>query len=346
MAGKQNTPTIQHVAREAGVSTATVSRALSNPERVSDGTRERVAMAVSKTGYTANQSARSLRVRATRTILIALPNVGNPYYSTVLDAVVHEAASRRYGVLVANRLGADPSQWLRDFFFSNRADGLLLFDGSLDPNLFLDMPSRDGVLPLVISCDEVPSPGIRSVLTDNFEAGKVATRHLIDLGHRGIGHLVGPSKNTSPSERMLGFRAAMAEAGLPVHEEWVVPGDFSIASGVPVGEYFARLKSRPSAVFCGNDEMAIGMIVGLRAHGLDCPRDISIIGFDDIAVAAHYPPPLTTMRQPREAMGRAATRMLIDILEGERRTGEDGHIILKSQLVVRNSTAPYTEAPQ
>jgi LacI family repressor for deo operon, udp, cdd, tsx, nupC, and nupG len=344
MAGKQNTPTIQHVAREAGVSTATVSRALTNPERVSDATRERVALAVSKTGYTVNQSARSLRVRAARTLLIALPNIGNPYYSTILDAVVHEAASREYGVLVANRLGADPNHWLRHFFFSNRADGLLLFDGSLDPNLFQDLPSRDGVLPLVISCDEVPGPGMHCVLTDNFEAAKRATRHLIELGHRRIGHVIGRSKNASPSERMLGFRAAMAEAGLAVPDEWVVSGDFSMPSGIPAGEHYAQLRSRPSAVFCGNDEMAIGMIVGLRAHGLDCPRDISIVGFDDITVAAHYPPPLTTMRQPREAMGRAATKMLINILEGEHRPGDPCHIVLKSHLVVRASTAPYIEA--
>jgi LacI family repressor for deo operon, udp, cdd, tsx, nupC, and nupG len=284
-------------------------------------------------------------VRAAHTVLIALPNVANPYYSTILDAVVHEAASRGYGVLVANRVGADPGQWLRHFFFSNRADGLLLFDGSLDPELFQDLPARGGALPLVISCDEVPDPPLHCVLTDNFEAGKRATEHLISLGHRRIGHIAGPSKNALPSDRMLGFRAAMAEAGLPVADEWVVSGDFSMQSGVPFGAHFARLPQRPTAVFCGNDEMAIGLIVGLRAEGLECPRDMSIVGFDDITVAAHYAPSLTTMHQPREAMGRAATRMLIDILAGDAPEGERRRVVLRSELVVRASTARYLQTP-
>src|SRR5258708_519962 len=143
-------PTIQDVARHANVSAATVSRVLSTPERVSEATRDRVTLAVRETGYTMNQAARSLRLQRAKTILTAMPGIGNPFYSTILDAVVTEATSRGYGVLVTGRLGDDPARWLSHYFLSNRADGLLLFDGFLDtPNLHVIPAPRTRALPIV-----------------------------------------------------------------------------------------------------------------------------------------------------------------------------------------------------
>ena len=331
-------PTIQDVARQAKVSTATVSRALSNPERVSEEMRERVSAAVRSTGYTMNQSARSLRLKEARTIVIAFPNIGNPFYSAVLDGAVREASSRGYGALVANRLGDDPTGWLRDYFLSNRADGMVLFDGSLDIRQLNELRSPQGRFPLVLSSDELPDTRLHSVMTDNRAAAARATLHLIRSGHRGIGHIHTPSKTpTLTSDRLLGFRDAMAAARLPVLPEWIIDGDFSIGSGESAGERFLELADRPTAMFSANDEMAIGFLAVLRAAGLECPRDISIVGFDDITVSRCMVPALTTMRQPREEIGRVSTKMLLDLLEGGEERVPPVRVVLRSELVVRDS---------
>lgn len=337
----RKTPTIQDVARHAKVSAATVSRVLSSPERVSTSTRERVNAAVEATGYTINQAARSLRMRAARTILIALPNIGNPFYSTILDAAVNEAASRGYGVLVANRLGENPTQWLRDYFFSNRADGLLLFDASLDTEELSNLPVVRNTLPLVVVCDELLDPRFHTVTSDNFDASRRAVQHLIGLGHTRIGHVRGRQVKNLANQRWLGFQAAMHAAGLNFRSDWVIQGDHSMPSGHEAGHKFAQLKDRPSAMFIANDEMAIGFVSAIREHGLDCPRDVSLIGFDDIAVARHYAPPLTTMRQPREQIGTVATEALIDILEGALFERDPLRVVLNCELVVRSSTARF-----
>lgn len=335
----RKTPTIQDVARHANVSAATVSRALSSPERVSEGTRARVAEAVRTTGYTVNQAARSLRMRTARTILIALPNIGNPFYSTILDAVVGEASSRGYGVLVASHQ-EDSAELLSDYFFSNRADGLLLFDGAIDTQMLNGIRVRGGKLPLVVAYDEISDPMVNSVATDNRAAARRVVRYLHELGHRRIGHVTGHSRNSLPNERHIGFEEEMRALGLELRPEWIVRGDYTLPTGVAMGEYFATLADRPTAVFVGNDEMSIGFISALRGQGIECPRDLSVVGFDDIAMSAHYVPPLTTMRQPRELIGRQATEALIDILEDPSASRAPLRVVLTAELVVRGSTAP------
>lgn len=337
MTTTKKTPTIQDVARQAGVSAATVSRVLSVPARVTESTRERVHAAVRDTGYTINQAARSLRMKSARTILMAAPNIGNPYYSTVLDAVLSEASARGYSVLVASRIGDDPNRWLRDYLLSTRADGLLLFDGSLDTNSLHGL-GGDGVsLPLVAAYDEIPDPMVNSVITDNRLAAKRAVRYLAELGHKRIAHVIGPSRNKSTNERLVGFQEAMQELGLPVRSEWLHQGAYNTESGAAAAEQFLAAPELPTAVFCGNDEMAIGLIHRMSVAGIACPRDISVVGFDDVTYASYYNPPLTTMRQPREEIGRMATRSVIDIIEGIA-DQQPLHLVLSSELIVREST--------
>lgn len=335
-------PTIQDVARHAKVSAATVSRVLTNPERVSEATRERVTLAIRQTGYTINQAARSLRLRAASTILIALPDIGNPFYSNILDAAVDEAGLRGYGVLVANRFAGDASRLLNNYFMSSRADGLLLFDGGVDTSLLDVLSTQNGHVPLVVSFDELPSTSVAAVLVDNFEAAQRATEHLIALGHRKIGHIIGPSRDSKPNQRMLGYERAMSRAGLELKHDWMWQGDYSTASGEAAAEAFLQLQDRPTAIFCGNDEMAIGLLSCLRNAGIRCPEDISVIGFDDIAVSAHFYPRLTTMRQPREQIGRLMADSLIDILEGAAAPGAPRRITLRADLIVRESTRSLT----
>lgn len=344
----KKTPTIQDVARFAEVSTATVSRALSSPERVSEQTRARISEAVRVTGYTPNQSARSLRQRTARTILVALPDIGNPFFSVILDAVEREAASRDYGVLVANRFsGGNSGLRMRNYFTSNRVDGLLLFDGSVDLEQLMVLTGNPVPVPLIVACEEIPNAPFHTVKTDNSYAAERATRHLIELGHRRIGHVRGPEGNVLTGEREQGFAKAMQAAGLEMRPEWLLPGGFEMEAGQAAAGHFMRLDERPTAIFAANDESAIGFISGLRQHGLDCPHDVSVVGFDDLAVASHVWPPLTTMRQPRAALGRIAAGALIDLIEGERRSRVPMHMVLSSEMIVRGTTArpPALAAP-
>lgn len=346
MSVQRKTPTIQDVARSAGVSTATVSRALSRPERVSDATRQRVDAAIRVTGYTLNQAGRSLRQHTARTILVALPDIRNPFFSSILDAVEREAASRGFGVLVLNlHLGGRTVQRLHDFLRSNRADGLLLLDGSLDIDQLRPLSAPPFAIPLVLACEDIPQSGLPSVLTDNARAAQRATQHLIELGHRRIGHILGPEANVVARERLAGFQAALAQAGLPLVPDWLFKGSFEMDSGFAVAARYMALAIRPTAVFAANDESAIGFLSGLREHGVHCPNDVSVVGFDDLAVAAHYQPPLTTMRQPREAMGRMAAEALIDLIERPDSLRAPLKIVLNSELVVRGSTGRPARLP-
>ncbi|MHA6298982.1 LacI family DNA-binding transcriptional regulator [Devosia sp. CAU 1758] len=335
----RKTPTIQDVARSANVSTATVSRALSYPDRVSEGTRARVSEAIRVTGYTPNQTARSLRQRTARTILVALPDIRNSFFSSILDAIEREATNRGYGVLVANLfLTHAPARRLQDYMLSNRADGLLLFDGSLDTATLQALATAPYSVPLVVACEEIPNSAFHTVLTDNVQAAERATRHLIDLGHKRIGHLLGPEHNMVARDRLEGFSKALREAELPVRQNWLFRGNFEMESGFGAAAHFMSLEERPSAVFAANDESAIGFLSGLRQCGIICPRDISVVGFDDLGVAAHYAPPLTTMRQPREMLGRMAAETLIDILEDIDEQRGQLRMVLNSDLIVREST--------
>lgn len=339
MIPSRKTPTIQDVARAAQVSAATVSRALSYPERVSEGTRLRISEAIHATGYTLNQAARSLRQRSAKTILVALPDIRNSFFSSILDAIEREATNRGYGVLVANLyLGRETARRLQDYMLSNRADGLVLFDGSLKPETLEAFAVPPYSVPVVMACEEVSHNIFPTVVTDNTVAADRATQHLIDLGHRKIGHIMGPETNVVARDRLAGFRHALQRADLPVPGEWLFRGNFEMASGFAAAARFVSLTDRPTAVFAANDESAIGFLSGLRQHGLECPRDISIVGFDDLAVAAHYTPPLTTMRQPRETLGKIAAETLIDILEDQTLVRGPVRIVLNSELVVREST--------
>lgn len=336
----KKTPTIQDVARFALVSTATVSRALSSPERVSESTRLRISEAVRVTGYTPNQSARSLRQRTARTILVALPDIRNPFFSTILDAIEREATARGYGVLVANRFsGEDSGRRMRDYFLSNRVDGLLLFDGSVDLEQLMMLTGNPTPVPLIVACEEIPNAPFHTVKTDNAFASERATRHLIELGHSRIGHIKGPCDNVLTGERESGFTKAMLAAGIEIRPDWMFPGSFDLEAGIVAAQAFLRLNDRPTAIFAANDESAIGFISGLRQHGLDCPRDVSVIGFDDVAIASYISPPLTTMRQPRAALGRIAAGALIDVIEGQRRSRVPMHMVLSSEIIVRGTTA-------
>jgi len=328
-------PTIRDIARLAGVSTATVSRTLMQPTLVAEETRTQVLRTVAEAGYTPNLLARSLRRREAGAILVVVRDIVNPFYPEIIRGVEHAARGLGFNVLMGNT-DDDPAQEL-DYLRlvqSRRADGMITLTGRIPG---LDDPAVQRV-PIVLAAEPVPGHDLPVVRIDNRAAAAEITRHLIGLGHRRIAHVTGPLEQGLARARLEGWRAALVEAGLPAGDEMVAPGDFRVPSGVAAGQALLARPDRPTAIFVANDESAMGVLSAIHAAGLRVPEDISVAGFDDIPFAEAFDPPLTTIRQPRRAIGETAMAMLHALLDGSPPAERD--VVLPTELIIRRSTGP------
>ncbi len=335
---QQKLATIEDVAALAGVSIATVSRAINEPTKVADATRLRVTAAIAQTGYTTNAMARSLRMRRSNMILILAPDVGDPNFSNILVGLETEASKRGYGLLIGNTQN-DPSRetdYLR-FISSNQADGLILLTGHL-PYGFGQDHGESRLPPMVAVNEPVPGGTVPFVGVDNFEGARIAAEHLISQGHRRIAFVGRSAQRTVSRMREDGYRAALAGAGIPVDPRLIIDGDGTTESGRAAAELMFVRDALPTAFFCVNDATALGVIISLNARRYDLPREFSVMGFDDISFASFVTPSLTTMKQPRLRIGEAAMDMLLGLLEGNR--PDRNQVLLRSELIVRNSVAP------
>jgi LacI family repressor for deo operon, udp, cdd, tsx, nupC, and nupG len=328
------------VARLAEVSTATVSRALATPQRVSAEARARVLDAIAKTGYVPNPAARSLRSQKTFMVLVVLPDLANTFFSKILRGIEETLFEAGYGMIISDLDGSPGKEaHFAAFTAAGRVDGAILLNGHLFGQ------SRDGKgvaaklsIPLVALCEAIPGADIPQIEIDNRDAARRMTQHLASLGHKRIAYVSGPAGNVLERERFQGYRDGLRSAGLAFDPELVFPGDFTLEAGVKAGQGLVSRNGRPTAVFCTSDEMAIGVVRALRSAGLRVPEDISVAGFDDIEFAAAALPALTTIHQPRRELGQTAATVLMDLLQGRPTLKR---IRLKTELVIRDSvTAP------
>jgi LacI family transcriptional regulator, repressor for deo operon, udp, cdd, tsx, nupC, and nupG len=330
---------IQDVARLADVSTATVSRALATPDRVSPEARARVLEAIAKTGYVPNPAARSLRSQKTFMVLVVLPDLSNTFFSKILRGIEETLFEAGYGMIISDLDGSPEKEaHFAAFTAAGRVDGAILLNGHLFGQ------SREGEgqparikIPLVAVCEAIPGADIPQIEIDNRAAAYGMTQHLASLGHRSIAYVSGPASNILERERFQGFKDGLETAGLPFDPALVLPGDYTIEAGVRAGQDLVARSTRPTAVFCTSDEMAIGLMRTLFSAGLRVPEDISVAGFDDIEFAAVAEPPLTTIHQPRRELGQAAASALIELLQGR---SSPKRIRLETELVIRDSVAP------
>jgi LacI family repressor for deo operon, udp, cdd, tsx, nupC, and nupG len=330
---------IQDVARLADVSTATVSRALATPERVSPEARARVLEAIAKIGYVPNPAARTLRSQKTYMVLVVLPDLSNTFFSKILRGIEETLFEAGYGMIISDLDGSPEKEaHFAAFTAAGRVDGAILLNGHLFGQ------SREGegqpariTIPLVALCEAIPGADIPQIEIDNRAAASRMTQHLASLGHRRIAYVSGPPSNILERERFLGFKDGLQAAGLPFDPALVIPGDYTIETGVAAGRDIVARADRPTAVFCTSDEMAIGLMRTLFSAGLRVPEDISVAGFDDIEFAAVAEPALTTIHQPRRELGQAAATVLIDLLQGR---PAPERIRLETELVIRDSVGP------
>jgi LacI family repressor for deo operon, udp, cdd, tsx, nupC, and nupG len=331
--------TIYEVAKRAGVSTATVSRVLSHPDVVAPATRKKVMQAIQRLGYTPNFTAANLRSLRTRKLLVTVPDISNPFFSQILQGIEDAAQRRGYAVL----LGDTQHDYKREERYAQmlkrkEADGLIFLGHRLPKEaaaLVKAMSPR--CAPIVNGCEFSPRLGVPSVHIDNAKAAAEAMAHLYRLGHRRVGVITGPLMSPLSRDRLHGTRTQAAAEGA-AGELMMAQGDFSIASGAAMGDYLLGQTKPPTAIFCFNDGMAIGVIQAARRRNRRVPEDVSVIGFDDIQFAGYTDPPLTTVAQPMREIGEGSVRLLLEILDGNEVTPVS--ITLPHTLMLRSSTAP------
>lgn len=338
--------TIRDIADRAQVSTATVSHVFNNTRYVSSEVRDRVLRVSKELAYVPNSVARSLRSGKTRTIGLVLPDSGNPFFAEIGRHIEENAFAKGYSVIIGNTEG-DPEKesFYLDTLVQKKVDGII-FVSTRGSSASIQQLS-DLRIPIVIADREIDEidcmDNLTVVLTDNLHGGSIAVRHLIDLGHRKIGYIGGPSILTPSASRETGYREVMQNEGLPVDERWVARGDFTCESGYAAARQILQSEPAPSAIFCCNDMMAIGAIRAASDLGLSVPQDLSIVGFDDIALAAYLTPALTTVHQPIKEMGDAITQHLFTAFAAKG-TNAYQRIVFQPVLTVRQSSGKVKPA--
>lgn len=334
--------TIRDIARLARVSTATVSHVINGKGSVSEPLKKRVLDAMTALDYHPDQVARSLKVRRTFVIGVVIPDVANPFFAEVMRGIEDEARRVGYSVIFCNtNESMELERQYLGTLFSRRVDGVLLSSTTVLPG---EHPGVKKRFPMVFF-DRTP-PGFTgtAVVTDNFGATVTAMRHLIRLGHTRIAIITGSQSLSVASSRLDGFRAALQEANLLLPNEYLKVGDFfQVESGYRLSRELMLLPTPPTAIFCCNNKLTLGLMRGLCELGIPCPAQVSVLAFDDFEWVASFRPYLTTVAQPTYLIGKKATEILVGMIQDD----ADGITdtaprieVLPNELRIRESTAP------
>lgn len=338
-------PSIADVAREAGVATSTVSRALTMPGRIAEPTRLKVEAAARKLGYTANQTARSLRVGRTRTIMIVLPEdlyIGaSQTVIEVLRAVGKALTDRGFSLLIANvSREAETDEHILTVASGGTVSGVLLMASAMPGTKSRSL--TDTGLPIVSLHFDMSAQGIPSVVSNDHDATFEAVTELVSLGHRRFLYVRGREGNYHDIERLRGVRTALASRDLPEAALQLYRGDFNFGGGGRAATHFLAQPEaeRPTAVVCANDDTAIGFIKTVVDGGLRVPDDVSVIGFDGASVGAFMLPALSTIQQSTSELGQRAADLLMDLVLGE--PDLERRIEVPCSIVLRESVKAVT----
>lgn len=307
--------TVTDVALLAGVSVSTVSRILNGTARVAADKREAVEAAIEKLQFRPNLSARSLRSGSTTTIGVLTQDLESPYFTGGTKGIEAGLEGSGYAPLLV------PGHWNPQeeldrarLLVSRKVDAMIILGGTLQDAQVADMARQ---LPIAITGRHLVAHNVSSFHFDQVDGGRLATRHLIELGHRHIAHIAGPMEHTDAVERKEGYLRAHSEAGLPVDPRLIVPGNYLESGGLRAAQHLLASGLPFTAIFCANDQTLWGARLALHEQGLEVPRDVSLVGFDDLPQCLYMTPPVTTIHQSIQEMGRAAARAVLAALAGQ-----------------------------
>jgi LacI family transcriptional regulator len=329
-------PSSWDIAREADVSQSTVSRVLNNSPRISRATTMRVLSAAERLGYSPNAAARTLTTGRSKLIGLVVSNITNAFYPEVIEAVVATATGRDYNVVLCNtQEDRDRQLSSLELLIEHQVDGAILTSSMLDSQPMLDKVRLD-YIPLVMVNRTVPNLAADGVRLDNEGAGRIIASHLAELGHTRLGYIGGLETTSTNAARLKGFTSRLAELGIPPLDDVILHGTFTKASGYALAQEILTSNPRPTALFCADDEIALGAMDAILDAGLSIPGDMAIVGVDDVPAASLRPISLTTVRQPAAEMGRQATRLLLDRINSGP-VSDYVDIVLRPRLIVRRT---------
>ncbi|BCL69325.1 HTH-type transcriptional repressor purR [Vibrio nigripulchritudo MADA3029] len=303
--------TIKDVARLAGVSTTTVSHVINKTRFVAEATQEKVKKAVDELNYAPSAVARSLKCNTTRTIGMLVTQSSNPFFAEVVDGVESYCYRQGYTLILCNTGGIYEKQ--RDYIrmlAEKRVDGILVMCSDLTEDL-REMLDAHASIPKVIMDWGPESSQADKIIDNSEEGGYLATKYLLENGHTDIACLTGHEEKVACIERVEGYKRALNEFGVEFNQERILVGNFECDTAVIAADKILAMDKRPTAVFCFNDLMALGVISRLQENGLRVPDDISIIGYDNIELSGYFSPPLTTVHQPKRRVGKTAFEILL-----------------------------------
>lgn len=334
---------IKKVSEVAGVSIATVSRTFSSPNVVSEKTRVKVQKAAKELGYHPNLMARNFRVQRSYSIIVLVPDMANPFFARVIGGLEKAANDKGYTLLLGNtghNLASEKKY--ANLAQTSLAEGIIQLSASYP----LEGEASLRKIPLVNICECFDEPNVPQVVFDNIGGAKAIMELLLANQHRNIMIVTGPDESPLNEERLTGCKKALEANGLSLNSDNICKGDFTFEKGYEAANGFLKRDEKPTAIFCFNDEMAIGAIKRIKEAGLRVPEDISVAGFDDIHFAAYSDPPLTTVAQPAEAFGEPAINFLCDQIDQGRDNKNfsmPSRKILPYELIIRDSVAACTK---
>lgn len=333
-------PTIKDVARLAGVSAGTVSNVLNRPSYVNHDTRERVQAAITKLGFVPRQRSRQFRPGRVRNLGIALANLEHPFFVDVALGAEELAKELDVGVVICNS-AYDPHREDQnlDLLVQQRVQGIII--SPVDENSSRLQALRDRGVPMVFVDRVTDDRDCWSVVVDDYEGGQIGMKHLLEKGHTRIAFVGHPQNSVKVDTRLKGARDALEASGIPgASLEVINVESWTVQAGKYAGELLAQRDPalRPTAVFCANDMMALGLLQTLEHSGISVPSDLAIVGYDDLAWAEISMIPLTTVGQPRHLLGRTAVEMLMELLENPNTKVSPRHVVLRPELVIRETT--------
>lgn len=338
-------PTMVDVAALAGVSAMTVSRVLNSDPRVRDNTRNKVQAAVQSLGYVPNQSARRLAGAIPMRIGVLYSNPSAGYLSELLVGLLGQSSLSNVQLVVEQ---CEEQRWRgkAERLCDGGIDGVILPPPLCDAVDLVDLLVQQGVAVATLA-HGVPDSRVSALRIDDYLAAHAMTCHLADLGHTCIGFIVGHSNQSASAQRHAGFKAAMAERGLPVPEQLIAQGMFTYRSGLDAAEQLLEQEPRPTAIFASNDDMAAAAVAVAHRMGLDVPGDLTVVGFDDTALASTIWPALTTVRQPIAEMAAQAVESLVRQIVARREGASPApeHTVMQHVLVRRQSDAAPRRRP-